>query len=55
MLCSEVGSVGAFRMVVFFDDDEESDTYGERVERCPGCDLRLYSLAIKPSDVVRRG
>jgi hypothetical protein len=46
MLCSEVGSVGAFRMVVFFD---------ERVERCPGCDLRLYSLAIKPSDVVRRG
>ena len=41
-------------MVMFSDDDEESDTYAEQVMRCPGCGLWLYALAIKPSDIVHR-
>ena len=27
--------------LVFFDDEEVSETYGERVACCPGCDARL--------------
>jgi hypothetical protein len=53
-LWSEVGNLGAFRMVMFSDDEEESDTYTEQVTRCPGCGLWLYALAIKPSDIVHR-
>jgi hypothetical protein len=47
-----VGSLGAFRMVMFFDDEEDSDTYAEQVTNCPGCGLWLHALAIKPSDVA---
>ena len=54
-LWSEVGSLGAFRMVIFFDDDEGSGTYAEQVSRCPECSLWLYALAIKPSDIAQRG
>jgi hypothetical protein len=41
-------------MVVFFDDDEDSHTYAEQMERCPGCELWLYALAIRPNDVAPR-
>jgi hypothetical protein len=51
-LWTEVGSIGAFRMVVFFDDDEESHTYSDQMERCPECEFWLYALAIKPSDLA---
>jgi hypothetical protein len=55
-LWTEVGSIGAFRMVVFFDDDEDSHTYAEQVERrCPGCGFWLHALATKPSDVAPQG
>ena len=54
-LWSEVGSLGAFRMVMFSDDEGESDTYAEQVTRCPGCRLWLYALAIKPSEITQRG
>ena len=53
-LWTEVGSIGAFRMVVFFDDEQDSGTYAEQVERCPGCSLWLHALAIKPSEVAPR-
>jgi CheY-like chemotaxis protein len=56
-----VSSVGAFRFVVYFDDDERSDTYAERVRTCPGCsaDLARHAqeqprLAPRPR-VPRRG
>ena len=45
-LWSEVRGVGAFRLVVYFDDDEGSDTYAEHVSRCPGCDGRLDGNAL---------
>jgi hypothetical protein len=27
--------------MAFFDDEETSAVYGERIERCPGCGVRL--------------
>jgi hypothetical protein len=50
ILCSECGhrlraqpgSIGAFGILDFFDDKTDSDTRGEQVTRCPGCDLWLY-------------
>ncbi len=50
-LRTEVGSIGAFRMVIFFDD-EGSDTYAEQVERCPECSLWLHGLGINPSAIA---
>lgn len=52
LLWTEVGSIGAFRMVVYFDHEEGSDTHTEPVDRCPRCALWLHALAIKPSDVA---
>jgi hypothetical protein len=37
---------------VFFDADEDSHTYSDQMERCPGCEHWLHALAIKPSDVA---
>jgi hypothetical protein len=42
-------------MVMFSDDEQESETYAEQVTRCPGCGLWLYALAIKPSEITQRG
>ena len=42
-LWSEVRSVGALRFIVYFDDDEGSDTYAEHIAHCPGCGERLDS------------
>jgi hypothetical protein len=54
-LWTEVGSIGVFRLVVFFDAEEGEDTYAKEVKRCPGCSLWLHGLAIKPSEVAARG
>jgi ssDNA-binding Zn-finger/Zn-ribbon topoisomerase 1 len=53
-LQSELGSLGAFRMVLYFDYEEESGTCAEQVERCPGCGLWLYAVAMNPSDLAQR-
>jgi hypothetical protein len=37
-----VGSIGALSIVNFFDAKDGSNTYAERVSRCPGCGLWLY-------------
>jgi hypothetical protein len=37
---------GAFRFVVYFDDDERSGTYAEQVRVCPGCGAGLARHAI---------
>jgi hypothetical protein len=47
-----MGSMGIFRLVVFFDDDEESNSYTEQVDHCPRCGLWLHALDIKPSEVT---
>ena len=45
--------IGTFGMVAFFDDRTGSDTFGERVTRCPGCDLWLYyGFGVEPSDLA---
>ena len=54
-LWTEVGSIGAFRVIVFFDHEEDSDTHTKPVERCPRCSCWLLALAIKPSDVTPQG
>ena len=43
----EVHSLGTFRSVVYFDDDEGSDTYTKHVWRCPGCNDRLDGHAFE--------
>jgi hypothetical protein len=43
-LWSEMRHVGAFRFVVFFDD-ERSGTYAEPARNCPGCGAGLASYA----------
>jgi hypothetical protein len=43
-----VRSKRAFRFVVYFDDEERSDTYAERVRSCPGCGELLAGHAIDP-------
>ena len=52
-LWSEVRSLGTFRSVVYFDDDEGSDTYAEHVWRCPGCEDRLDGDALEKHGVAR--
>jgi hypothetical protein len=34
--------------IVFFDDQESSITYGERVGYCPGCHDRLSIASLRP-------
>ncbi len=54
-LLTEVGSIGVFGTVNYFDDKAGSDTYAERVSRCPGCGLWLYYGAdIEPGEVAQR-
>jgi len=53
-LRSEQGSLGVFRMVVFFDDEEGSDTYAQQVDRCAGCGLWLHAFAMNSSVVAPR-
>lgn len=51
---SGAGGIGTFGMVDFFDDSTGGDTFGERVMRCPGCDLWLYyRFGVEPSDLAQ--
>ena len=52
-LWSEVREVGSIRFLVYFDDDDRSDTYAEHVLHCPTCGLSLVNGAIKPKDYSR--
>jgi hypothetical protein len=40
-LLSGVRRVGEFGVVVYFDDDDSSDTYAEQDRSCPGCSASL--------------
>ena len=35
-------------VLLYFDDLETSETYGERVTECPGCGRRLSSGILRP-------
>ncbi len=50
---SEVRSVGSFRTVVYFDDEERSETYATAVWRYPGCGggLRDHVVSDAPEGV----
>ena len=52
-LWSEVREVASTRFVLYFDDDERSDTYTEHVLRCPNCGVSLVNSAIKPKEYSR--
>ena len=53
-LWSEVREVGAFRLVVHFDDDKRSGTYAEHAPSCPGCGARLDRGLTVPDPVRHR-
>jgi hypothetical protein len=40
--------------VVYFDVEEDNDTYAEPVRCCPGCGNGLGEYALKPHALVRR-
>jgi len=40
--------------VVYFDDEEGSDTYAETVRSCPGCGNGLGEHALETHALVRR-
>jgi len=43
------------RFVVYFDDDEGSDTYAEHVASCPCCGKRLDGNALDVYEYTGRG
>jgi hypothetical protein len=49
-LWSEEREVACIRFVLYFDDEERSNTYAEHVTECPGCGLSLLSNASKPKE-----
>ena len=49
-----LGNIGAFRTVVLLDAQEGSDTYAEKVDRCPECGLWLHALGIRPAELAPR-
>ena len=36
-------------VLLYFDDMEKSETYGERVTHCPGCGQRLRNGVLNPA------
>jgi hypothetical protein len=52
-LWSEEREVASIRFVLYFDDEERSDTYTEHVLHCPNCGLSLLGNAIKPKEHSR--
>ena len=40
-------SAPAFRFLVYFDDDQRSETYAEHVTRSPGCGVKLGNDAFE--------
>ena len=51
-LWSEVRSIRTSRFVVYFDDDERSDTYAEQVRSCPECGADLLGHAMDPQELT---
>ena len=47
-LWAEVREVASIRFVLYFDDDERSETYAGHVTECPNCGPSLLGDAIKP-------
>ena len=43
----EVREVASIRFVLYFDDEERSDTYAEHVSHCPDCGVSLVDSAIR--------
>jgi len=41
VLWAEVRSLGAFGLIVYFDDEVHSESYAEHVRSCPKCGVRL--------------
>ena len=39
-----VHSVGNYKVLLWLDDEEDSDTYGEQLRRCPTCGTNLPIL-----------
>ena len=48
-LWSEVRRKGAFRFVVYFEDDARSVTYTAQIRTCPECAADLLGHAIDPN------
>ena len=51
-LRSELRRHGAFRFVVYFDNDKRSATYAARVRRCPECSADLLGNALDPQELT---
>jgi hypothetical protein len=49
LLWAEVRSLGAFRFIVYFDDEVQSESYAEHVRTCPKCGVVLGHGLGKPS------
>jgi hypothetical protein len=54
MLWAEVGYIGVFRLVVYLDDEEGSESYAEQVDRCPGCGPWLHARGVRPAELAPR-
>ncbi len=59
VLWAEVRSLGAFRFIVYFDDEVQSESYAEHVKSCPKCDAglggELDESSSKKEEEVRGG
>ena len=50
----EVRSIGAFCFVVYFNDEQSSNTYMEPVTTCPGCISALFAYRVEGERVILR-
>ena len=48
---SEKHPVESIKTVLYFDDDDESDTHAEHVTHCPGCGLLLAMESLIPDEI----
>ena len=46
ILCEVRSLMECLGAAVFFDDESKSETYGERIESCPGCGKQLEFLSL---------
>jgi hypothetical protein len=51
-LWAEVRHIGAFRFVVYFDEEERSATHAEQISSCPECDADLLGHALDPQELT---
>lgn len=49
LVWAEVRSLEAFRFIIYFDDEVQSESYAEHVRSCPKCSIRLGGGLGKPS------